>query len=72
MRSLKLVKDVVYCKNRICFCVEYLNFSKPNHFVIYNECYKIKRNNISKLLVSPKMMSYLNSPLKVYEDYDRR
>ena len=71
MRSLKLVKDVMDCKNCVCFCVEYLNFSKPNHFKIYNECYKIKRVN-KRDIVSPIMNNYLNSPLKIYEDYGCR
>ncbi len=71
MRSLKLVKDVMDCKNRVCFCVEYLNFSNPKHINIYNVCHKIKRNN-SFNIVSPIMKNYLNSPLKIYEDNSRR
>ena len=72
MRSLKFVKDVMDCKNRVCFCVEYLNFSKPNHFKIYNECYKIKRSDPLNNMVSPMMIKYVDKPMKIYEDYGRR
>lgn len=72
MRSLKLIKDFMDCKNRICFCVEYLNFSNHNHFKIYNECYKIKRENMKRDIVSPKMIKYVQKPFKMHEDYGRR
>lgn len=68
----KIVKDLMYCKNRVCFCVEYLNFSKTNHFKIYNECYKVKRNDSFNNIVSPKMIKYIDKPMKIYEDYYRR
>jgi len=66
MRSLKLAKDVMDCKNRICFCVEYLNFSNPKHIKIYNTCHKIKRNDPLNNVVSPKMIKYIDKPMKIY------
>jgi len=62
----------MYCKNRVCFCVEYLNFSKPNHFKIYKKCHKIKRENMKRDIVSPKMIKYIDKPMKIYGDYYRR
>ena len=60
----RIVKDLMNCKNRVCFCIEYLNFSKPNHFKIYNECYKIKREN-SNNIVCPQMKKYLINPVNL-------
>ena len=61
MIGRKCLSNVMNCKNRICFCVEYLNISEAKHIEIYSECYKIKRG-INKLenIVSPKMKQYIN------------
>lgn len=71
MRSLKLAKDVMNCKNRICFCVEYLNFSNHKHIKLYKKCHKIKRVN-NRDIVSPKIIKYIDKPMKIYGDYGRR
>ena len=57
----KNIKDINNCKNNLCFCLEYLNFSNKKHIDIYNECFKINRckSNIMGNVISPKMMEYL-------------
>ncbi len=54
-------RDVNACKNRICFCVEYLNFSSPQEYYLYTECFQLNRKNrnMFESLVSPQMIKYL-------------
>ena len=39
------LREIIPCNERLCKCVEYLNFSKDDHINIYRHCMITAYNN---------------------------
>ncbi len=58
MRGLKLVKNISRCNNRICYCAEYIDFSKISEIELYKECLQVDRAGKYRDIVSHKIYQW--------------